>query len=165
MRRNQAPPTQWHRLGGTKRHDGSQTGWGEVVVGSCHMTSTPKVTLLQVKRKRDCSRKDLVDERLDQNKVLCSSSEVELLIVNHNTGSLALHAPKRRISGYLPAYDFRIALTRISSCCFFFVASLGTLFSAFYGLLLIPLCRKLDFCLAMDRAESRGADLGICFSK
>ena len=31
----------------TERRDGSQTGWDEVVVGRGHMTSTPKITLLQ----------------------------------------------------------------------------------------------------------------------
>ena len=48
MRRNWAPPTQWRRWGGTERQDESQTRWVEVVVDSCHMTSTPKVTLLQL---------------------------------------------------------------------------------------------------------------------
>ena len=31
----------------TKYRDGNQTGWSEAVVGRCHITFTPKVTLSQ----------------------------------------------------------------------------------------------------------------------
>ena len=33
-------------MGGTEYHNGCQTGWGKAVVSSCHMISTPKITLL-----------------------------------------------------------------------------------------------------------------------
>ena len=50
--------------------------------------------------------KDLDDKRLDQNKVLYSSSEVELPMVNYHVGSAALPVPGKQISGYSPASGF-----------------------------------------------------------
>ena len=64
---------------------------------------TRKVKPRLVERRRTCLRKDLIDKRLDQNKVLCSSSGVELPIINYHVGSSTLPAPERQISGYLPA--------------------------------------------------------------
>ena len=48
-------PIWWHRRGGTKRCSRSQTGWGEVLDDSCHVTSAPKVTLLQLPSSLDAS--------------------------------------------------------------------------------------------------------------
>ena len=68
-------------------------------------------------------RKDLDDKGLGQNKVLCSSSGVKLLIVNYHAGFPALPAPGRQISGYLPASGSRTTLTRIPPYYLFLVAS------------------------------------------
>ena len=48
-----------------------------------------------VERKGTCLSKDLVDERFGQNKVLCSSSEVELPMVNYYVSFSALSAPEK----------------------------------------------------------------------
>ena len=67
--------------------------------------------------------RDLDDKGLGQNKVLCSSSGVELLMVNYHAGSPALPAPGRQISGYPPASGSRTTLTRIPLCHLFLIAS------------------------------------------
>ena len=67
--------------------------------------------------------RDLDDKRLGQNKVLYSSSRVKLLIVNYHTGSPALPAPGKQISGYPPASGSRTTLTRIPPYHLFLVAS------------------------------------------
>ena len=83
-----------------------------------------------VEKRGICLRRDLVDEGLGQNKVLYSSSEVELPIVNYHSGSLVLPVSERQISNYLPASGSRIVLIRIFLCCLFLVTLFDTLFSA-----------------------------------
>ena len=102
------------------------------------------------------SRKDLIEEEFGQNKILCSFSEVELPMVNYHAGSPVLFAPGRQISSYPLAFGFRIALTRIFSCCLFLVASLGALFSASCRLPLFLLCGELDCWLGHGRSGVQG---------
>ena len=97
-----------------------------------------------VKTGGTCSKRDLVDEGLDQNKVLYSLLRVKLLIVNYHAGSLTLPALGRQISGYLSVSGFRTTLTRISLCRFFLVALLNVFLSAFYRLSSFSLCGELD---------------------
>ena len=49
------------------------------------------------------SRRDLGDKGLSQIKVLCSSSKIEMPMVNYHVGFPVLPAPEKQISGYLPA--------------------------------------------------------------
>ena len=77
-------------------------------------------------------RRDLDDEGLGQNKVLCSFSGVELPMVNSYAGFLALPVPGKQISGYLPTSGSRTTLTQIPPCRLFLITSLGVLLSASY---------------------------------
>ena len=95
-------------------------------------------------RRETWLKRYLVKERLGQNKVLCSSLGVELQMFNYHAGSLAFSALRRQISGYLLTSGSKTVLTRILPCHFFFVASLGALFSASCRLPLFPLCGELD---------------------
>ena len=75
------------------------------------------------------------DKGLGQSEVLCSSSEVELLMVNYHAGFPALPALEKQISGYPPASgSSRITLTRTPPCRLTLarlLARLSALFSAF----------------------------------
>ena len=118
--------------------------------------------------------RELDDKGLGQNKVLCSSSGVKLLMINYHAGSLALPAPGRQISGSPPASGFRTTLTRILPCLLFLVASslspfpcrlflvasLGALLSASCWSPSFSLCRQLDcwYCrslLQVSRQSNR----------
>ena len=122
-----------------------------------------------MERRGVCSRRNLDDKELGQSKVLCSSSGVELPMVNYCAGFPALPAPGKQISGYPPASgSSRTTLTRTPPCRLFFVVS---------SYLARFLARPLGcpcFCfrgwvglivgLAMGGMESRGADVAVGFS-
>ena len=80
-----------------------------------------------------CPRRDLGDKGLNQNKVLCSSSGVELPMVNNHAGFPTLPALGRQIPGYPPVSGSRTALTRIPPCRLFYVASLSAFLSTSCG--------------------------------
>ena len=98
-----------------------------------------------MERKEVCLRRDLDDEGLGQNKVLCSFSRVELPMVNYHAGFLTLPAPRKQISGYPPASGSRTVLTQISPCRLFFITSLVAFLSAFCLASLFLLCRELNY--------------------
>ena len=103
-----------------------------------------------------CSRRDLVEEGLGQNKALCSFLGLELPMVNYHAGFPALAAPKRQISSYLPAFGSRIALTWILPCYLFLVASLGALYSTSCRSPSFPLRGKLDCWLGHRQSGVQG---------
>ena len=127
--------------------------------------------------------RDLDNNRLGQNKVLCSSSEVKLLRVNYYASCPALPAPGRQISGYPPDFGSGTTLTRIPLCHLFLVASFLSLFLCRLFLvasfLLLYLARFLARLvgrprfyfagswivgLAIGAVEFRGVDVAIGFS-
>ena len=83
-----------------------------------------------MEREGVCSRSDLDDKRLGQNKELCSFLGVEPPMVNYHAGSLMLFAPKRQFFDYPPASGSKTALTWIPPYYLFFVASLSAFLSA-----------------------------------
>ena len=97
--------------------------------------------------------RDLDDKGLGQNKVLCSSSRVKLLMVNYHAGSLALPAPGKQISGYPRTSGSKTILTRIPLYYLFLVAfsllplPCGLFFVTVLGALLSASCRSPSFSL------------------
>ena len=78
-----------------------------------------------------CLRRDLDDKELGQSKVLCSSSKVELPMVNDHTDFPALSVPGKQISGYPPASSSsRTTLIQTPPYCLFLVVLLGASISA-----------------------------------
>ena len=118
--------TRWENMGG-KSKDYRYHWWQTFYPKLRKEKEKPEV----VERGGVCLIKDLVDEGLGQNKVLYSSSGVELPIINYHTGSSTLPVPGRQICGYSPTSGSRTTLTRIPPCCFFLVASLSALCSSF----------------------------------
>ena len=95
-----------------------------------------------VERGGVCSRRNLDDEGLGQNKVFCNSLRVKLQMVNYHASFLTLSMPGRQISGYPLGSSSRTAPTRISPCHLFPFASLGTFLSASCWLPLLSLCKE-----------------------
>ena len=76
-----------------------------------------------VERGETFLRKDLINEGLGQNKVLCGFLEVEPPMVNYHIGFSALLVLRRQNIGNLPTSGSRSAPTQILPCCLTWYAS------------------------------------------
>ena len=83
------------------------------------------------------------DKRLGENKVLYSFSGVKQPIINYYVDFLALPAPEKQISGYLPVSGSRTTLTRIPPYHLSFLASFRALLSTSCRSPLFPLHGEL----------------------
>ena len=113
-----------------------------------------------------CSRKDLDDKGIGQSKVLCSSSGVELPMINYHAGFLPLSASGKQISGYPPASGSnRTTLAWTPPCHLFLVASsyLARFLARLVGCPSFCLAVSWTVGLAMGGAESRGGDVAVGF--
>ena len=92
-------------------------------------TEIDRERLRLMERRGICSKKDLDDKGLGQNKVLYSSFRSRTASKQTaTTGFPTLSAPGRQISGYSPAFGSKTILTWTLLCCLFFVASLWRIF-------------------------------------